>query len=180
MIQQAFLGHWVSPSVETRPGADGSPLYVKRDFVNGPQRSVARLSFYRDLEGTQQALTIHLEGPYTLGQPSSAVPGAFEADFHFDVLKLTAHNEFFLTLFNNAAGGTCGNEPFVLDVEQDVTATHGCLPLGLDLVNRGSEYDLVKVEGDQLYYGARPSDGSSPDRPDKRPTALQVPLVRQS
>jgi hypothetical protein len=63
-------------------------------------------------------------------------------------------------------------------VEQDVTATHGCLPLGLDLVHRGTEYDLVKVEGDQLYYGARPADGSGLDTPEKRPTALQVPLVR--
>lgn len=179
MIQQAFPGHWTSPTVETRPGSDGSPLYVKRDFVNGPQRSVAWLFFYRDPEGTQRALTIHLEGPYTIGQPSSAVPGAFEADFHFDVVKLTAHNEFFLTLLNSAAAGSCGNEPFQLDVEQDVTETHGCLPLGLNLINRGSEYDLVKVEGDRLYYGARPGDGSGLDRPEKRPTTLQVPLARQ-
>lgn len=178
MQYQAFLGHWISPTVETRPGSDGSPLYVKRDFVNGPQRSVARLFFFRDPEGIQRTLTIHLEGPYTIGQPSPTVPGAFESDFHFDVVKLTVHNEFFLTLLNSAAPETCGNKPFQLDVEQDVTETHGCLPLGLDLLHRGSEYDLVKVEGDRLYYGARPKDGSGPDRPDKRPTALQVPLVR--
>jgi hypothetical protein len=63
-------------------------------------------------------------------------------------------------------------------VEQDVTATHGCLPLGLDLLHRGTEYDLVKVEGDKLYYGARPADGSGLDTPERRPAALQVPLVR--
>jgi len=46
-------------------------------------------------------------------------------------------------------------------------------------VNRDTEYDIVKVEGDKLYYGARPSDGSGLDKPEKRPTALQVPLIRQ-
>ena len=174
----AIRGHWVSSGVEQRPGPGGSTLYLRRDFVSDDQRSTARLMFYSDTEGTQRSLTIHLAGPYTIGRPSAAVPGAYEADFHFDTAKLTVHNEFFRNLLNSVAPGTCGTAPWELDVEQDVTATHGCLPLGLDLVQRGTEYDLVKVEGDKLYYGARPADGSGLDTPEKRPTALQVPLVR--
>lgn len=179
MAKPSLRGHWVSMNIEKRPGANGSTLYLRRDFTSDDQRSSARLMFYSDPEGTQRSLTIHLEGPYTIGQPSAAVPGAHEGDFHFDTAKLTAHNEFFLNLLNNASAGTCGNERWEQDVEQDVTVTRGCLPLGLDLVNRGAEYDIVKLEGDKLYYGARPADGSGLDKPEKRPTALQVPLIRK-
>ncbi len=179
MTKPSIRGHWVSSALEKRPGANGSTTYLLRDFTSDDQRSTARLMLYSDPEGTQHTLTIYLEGPYTIGKPSTAVPGAYEGDFHFDRAKLTAHNDFFLNLLGSASAGTCGNEPWELDVEQDVTATRGCLPLGLDLVNRDTEYDIVKVEGDKLYYGARPADGSGLDKPEKRPTALQVPLVRQ-
>jgi hypothetical protein len=179
MTKPSIRGHWVSLAVEERPGANGSTSYLRRDFTSDDQRSTARLMLYSDPEGTQPTLTIHLEGPYTIGEPSTAVPGAYEGDFHFDTAKLTTHNAFFLNLLNSANAGTCGLAPWELDVEQDVTATRGCLPLGLDLVNRDTEYDIIKVEGEKLYYGARPADGSGLDTPEKRPTALQVPLVRQ-
>jgi Adenomatosis polyposis coli down-regulated 1 len=179
VTKSSIRGHWVSSDIEKRPGANGSTTYLRRDFISDEQRSTALLMLYADPEGTQRTLTIHLEGPYTIGKPSTTVPDAYEGDFHFDTAKLTAHNEFLLNLLNSASTGTCGNEPWILDVEQDVTATLGCLPLGLDLVNRNTEYDIVKVEGDKLYYGARPADGSGLDTPEKRPTALQVPMVRQ-
>jgi hypothetical protein len=179
MTKPSIRGHWISIDVETRPGANDSTVYLRRDFTNDEQRSTTRLMFYSDPEGTQRALTIHLEGPYTLGEPSTMVPGAYEGDFHFDTAKLTAHNEFFLSLLNGANPGTCGNAFWECNVEQDVTTTLGCLPLGLDLVNRNTEYDIVKVAEDKLYYGARPVDGSGLDTPEKRPTALQVPMIRQ-
>ena len=179
MTQPSIRGHWVSTGIEKRPGTAGSTLYLRRDFRSDDQRSTARLMFYSSPEGTQRSLTIHLEGPYTIGQPSIAVPGAYEGDFHFDTAKLTVHNEFFRNLLNSSAAGTCGNEPWELDVEQDVAVTHGCLALGLDLIHRGAEYDIVKLDGDKLYYGARPADGSGLDSPEKRPTALQVPLISQ-
>lgn len=180
MTKPSISGHWVSTGVETRPGANGSTVYLRRDFSTDEQRSIARLIFFSDPEGSQRALTIHLEGPYTIGQPSLAVPGAYEGDFHFDTARLTAHSAFFLDLLNGANPGTCGIAPWEINVEQNVTTTRGCLPLGLDLVNRATEYDIVKVEeGKLLYYGARPADGSSLDQPEKRPTSLQVPLVKQ-
>jgi hypothetical protein len=179
MTKPSIRGHWVSIDVEKRPGANGSTLYLRRDFTSDDHRSNARLMFYSDPEGTHRSLTIHLAGPYTIGKPSMAVPGAYEGDFHFDTAKLTVHNEFFLNLLSGASAGTCGNEPWVIDVEQDVTMTHGCLPLGLDLMQRGAEYDIIKAEGDKLYYGARPADGSGLDAPEKRPTALQVPLIKK-
>ncbi len=79
---------------------------------------------------------------------------------------------------NSGAPGTCGSATWKPGVEQDAGATKGCAALGLDLANKSTEYDIVKLEADQLYYGARPADGSGLDTAEKRPTSLQPALAR--
>jgi hypothetical protein len=44
------------------------------------------------------------------------------------------------------------------------------------VIGEYKEYDLTKREGDLLYYGERPADGSAPDTLAKRAGSLQVPL----
>jgi hypothetical protein len=46
------------------------------------------------------------------------------------------------------------------------------------VIGEYKEYDLTKVEGDLLFYGERPSDGSAPDNIGKRANSLQVPLKK--
>lgn len=171
-----ITGHWVSPGVETRSGANDSKLYLKRDFQTEDTHSAARFDFFANEAGTQPTVSVWLDGPYTLGAPSPAVPDAYSGEFTFKTLKITARAPGMVDYLNSSAAGTCGTRPFTLDIEQDVSST-GCLTLGIDLKNKPTEYDIVKREGDQLFYGARPTDGSGLDSPDKRPTALQVPLV---
>ena len=48
------------------------------------------------------------------------------------------------------------------------------------VIGEYKEYDLTKVDGDLLYYGERPTDGSAPDTAAKRATSLQVPLKKVS
>ena len=172
-----ITGHWVSSGVETRSGANDSKLYLTRDFQTEDSHSAARFDFFADSAGTQPTVSVWLDGPYTLGEASSAVPEAYSGDFTFKTLKITAKAPGMVDYLNSSAAGTCGSTPFTLNVEQDVSTT-GCLTLGLDLKNKATEYDIVKRDGDQLFYGARPTDGSGLDRPEKRPTALQVPLMR--
>jgi len=172
-----ITGHWVSEGVETRSGANNSKLYVKRDFQTAATHSTARFDFFADEAGTQPTVSVWLDGPYTLLGPSSSVQGAYEGNFTFATLKITPKSSGMVDYLNGSAAGTCGSQPFSVGVEQDVSATGGCLALGLDLKNKPTEYDLVKRDGDKLYYGARPTDGSGLDSPAKRPTALQVPVV---
>jgi LPXTG-motif cell wall-anchored protein len=170
-------GRWVSASCETRSAGDGSKRYVKRDASFNARTSTLKLDIFTDPACSAPALSFVFEGPYRLVQPSTAVPSATEAEFVFATVKLTPRNDALVALFNSAAPGNCGSQPWQLNREQEITST-GCAPIGVNFKDCAQEYDLLKVEGDKLYYGERPSDGSSPCTPERRPTALQVPLVR--
>ncbi len=41
------------------------------------------------------------------------------------------------------------------------------------------EYDLVYLNRDMLFWGARNIDGRGFDKEENRPTNLQIPLVRK-
>lgn len=171
-----ITGHWVSQGVETRDGAGGSKLYLRRDFQTTATSSAARFDFFADETGTTPTVSVWLDGPYTLDQAWPAVPGAYAGEFVFRALKITPKSQALTDYLNSSAPGTCGSAPFALGVEQDASDT-GCLTLGIDLKNKATEYDIVKRDGDLLYYGARPADGSGLDSPEKRPTALQVAMT---
>lgn len=84
-------------------------------------------------------------------------------------------------LLNSTKPGKCGRATgWEIGVEQDLTPTDGCTVLGIKLPHK--EYELFKIELDHrkhplLFIGERPTDGSSPDRPLRRPTSFQAPMV---
>lgn len=172
-----LVGHWVSPTCETRDGANGQKNHLKRDFSYTKTEGRIDLVFFEDAECTRKAMTLHLEGPYSLGKASAKAAGATEGDFSFTRAVFTPHNAFFVELFNKGGAGQCGTQTWKADLSQDVTAT-GCSPMGYAIAHCPTEYDVVKVEGGQLFFGARPEDGSAPCSADKRPTRFQVPLTR--
>ncbi|XP_006839370.1 PREDICTED: protein APCDD1-like [Chrysochloris asiatica] len=172
-------GRWVSASCEVRPAV----LFLTRLFTfHGHNRSwEGHYHHFSDPTCQQPTFTVHASGHYTKGTPSTKVLGSTELVFQVTQAHVTPMDPVTTAMLNFSKPGSCGDPgAWSLGTERDITVTNGCLPLGIRLPH--VEYELFKMEQDPqgqrlLFIGQRPTDGSSPDTPEKRPTSFQAPLV---
>ncbi|MBN1209760.1 MAG: hypothetical protein JXB05_33230 [Myxococcaceae bacterium] len=183
-IQDDIQGKWASTTCETRPGPNGSSLFVKRVYEIQETTWTGTLSFFTDNTCTTETISAVAEGPYKVESSESAkVAGTHEAEFTLGTMKLTPKNQGIVDYLKSAPAGTCGSQAaWAVNATQDVTSTKGCSVLGIDLQNCGVEFELVKLDDNgQLLFGARPADGSGACTADKRPTtdSFQPPLKKE-
>nr|XP_033696910.1 protein APCDD1-like [Tursiops truncatus] len=172
-------GRWVSPGCEVRPAV----LFLTRVFTfHGHNRSwEGYYHHFSDPTCRQPTFTVYAAGRYTKGTPSARVRGGTELVFQVTRARVTPMDRVTTAMLNFSEPSSCGGPgAWYLGAERDVTATNGCLPLGIRLPH--VEYELFKMEEGPLgqsllFIGQRPTDGSSPDTPEKRPTSYQAPLV---
>ncbi|XP_033822258.2 protein APCDD1-like [Periophthalmus magnuspinnatus] len=178
----SLSGRWVSQHCETRP----SVLFLTRDFTFDPETHQwgGIYRHYSDPFCAQPTFTLTASGHYAQGNPSAKISAATEFVFKVTQVQITAFDLATAKLLNSTRPGKCGlTGNWEVGIEQDITTTHGCTALGIKLPHK--EYELFKTELDHrkqalLFIGERPTDGSSPDRPQKRPTSFQTPLVQCS
>ena len=172
--QNDLLGEWNSIACEWRPNSQ----YLERHLTFEEDLWFGVFSNYADPACETATLLFYIEGNYTLGASRPDIAdGVIEGEFSISIIRLTPQEQGTLDFLNSSDDGDCGVMPWEMTIEQDITET-GCSLLGVDLSNPLTEYEVVLVQDDYLFFGARPVDGSGINAPELRPTALQVPLYR--
>jgi len=151
----------------------GRGTYGTRVFTFDKGRWTLKFTLALDPQMKNEVFVFRTVGSYQVLNPSSTVPGAFNAlfleDKKFVTLKTTDSN-----LAKAFGLGECG---FVTDIEKDISAT-GCA-LWKSVSECNEDHDLLKLDEDgNLYFGLRPADNNMCTA-DKRPTKLTPPVGKQ-
>jgi Adenomatosis polyposis coli down-regulated 1 len=165
-LQKQIKGTWVSAAAEDL----GNGTFGTRYFKLKKDQWEIRFTLYLDAAAQQPVFTFRAVGSYDVQGPSKVVAGASNAVFHFSKKYLTLETDDAALLQNFGFAGL----GFVKGNEQDISASGASfLP---SVAAYGQEYDLLKLDQGQLFFGMRSNDMSSED---KRPTALFYPLNRR-
>jgi hypothetical protein len=165
-------GVWSSTVCEAYDDGNGGTNYLTRTFSLTAARWALDLTVYGDAGCTYGLFQVAIEGPYTLGG-EAVVAGATNGDFGFASNRWTALAADMVGVFNQAG---CGAGGWEVGVSQDVTST-GCIGVAHPVEDCPVEYDIVALDGDDLYLGARVTDMCVEEG---RPTALgPYPVVRR-
>ena len=164
-----LAGNWLSPCFD-----QGDGTFANLDFDLAADEWALDYTVHGDEACMVPLVSVHIEGPYTLEQPS-AVDGAWEAVFAFDTKTITPHAP---PLVEALDGAGCGTDPWAVGVTQSIA--QGCAAFGqYPLKSCAADYDIVALDGDTLRFGARPADNDM-CTPAKRPAELSpLAMARQ-
>ena len=118
-----------------------------------------------------------LKGQDTFGEEHPIAPGAYNLDYIADeAYEETPLHQGFAAVANIFPGTDLGT--WEVNVMQDVRGK--AFPL-FSLVEGQIyvDYDLIYIYDDMLFNGSKNVDSRAFDKPENRPTNLQIPLVRQ-
>ena len=182
--KRALVGEWVSLTPEVRPSAtknaDGTlkPFYLSREFKYlGDDRFELTINNSADPYGKVPVARIYLRGHIKWPGEHPIAAGAQKADFIADeAYEVTPLIPGFVDILNKVA--SAGFAPWQLGQKQSVFGK-SFVPFGLVEGRNFMEYDLIYLQGDYLFWGARNIDGRGFDSEQNRPTNLQIPMRRK-
>jgi hypothetical protein len=184
-IKQAIQGgQWVSITTELRPSTNKSatgeiqPFYCSRVFTYAPDdRFTCTVMNYADANGKVPLVKIVIKGHNAWQGEHPIAKGAYNLDYIADeAYEVTPLHQGFANVANTFPGN--GLNKWEVNVMQDVAGK--AFPLfSLAEGQTYVDYDLIYMYNDMLFNGSKNVDGRAFDKPENRPTNLQIPLVRQ-
>jgi len=182
-LKTDLLGNWASFATELRPSgqknADGSPqpFYLRRAFSALPgDRFALTITTFADSLGQVPMARLRLAGHMLWRGPHPVAVGAQQVDFIADeAYDVTPLLPGFVQVLNQVAAD--GYAPWAVGVTQSVFGKNFA-PFGLEAGRNFMEYDLVHLHEGLLFWGARHVDGRGFDSESKRPTNLQIPMMK--
>jgi hypothetical protein len=182
--RRALIGDWMSLAPEVRPSAsknpDGTlkPFYLSREFKYlADDRFELTINNWADPYGKVAVARLYLRGHIKWVGEHPIAAGAQQANFVADeAYEVTPMVAGFADVLNKVA--SAGFAPWRVGQGQSVFGKT-FVPFGLAEGRNFMEYDLVYVQGDYLFWGARNIDGRGFDTEQNRPTNLQIPMRRK-
>ncbi len=178
-------GQWLSIAPELRPFEDRlgtgkiEPFYVQRNFQYLEEdRFIGTIVSSADPFGKVPLVQFTFKGHIRWGKPHPIADGAFELDYILDeAFEVTPLHSLFADQLNSAP--VDGLNQWIVGVTQDIKGKK--FPLfGVEEGETVGDYDLIYIFNDLLFMGSKHVDGRGFDKPENRPTNLQVPLVRRN
>ena len=184
-IREIMLGRWSSFAPEVRPSAaknaDGTlkPFYLKRalEYLAGDRFELTIVNS-ADPYAEAALAQLHMKGHMFWRGAHPIASGAQKVDFVADeAYEVTPLAQGFAVVLNKVAAS--GYAPWEVGKAQSIFGK-AFAPFGLREGINFAEYDLVYLQKDLLFWGARHADGRGFDSEQNRPTNLQIPLIRAS
>lgn len=182
-LKEQSLGNWESITTEIRPSssknADGTlkPLYLTRGFSFLPGDKFAlTVNNFADAFGKIGLAKMEIKGHTEWKGEHPIAIGAEKIDFIADDEYLvTPLLQGFADILNRY---TTGFNEWKFGESQNILGK-AFAPFGLAEGQIFKEYDLIYLNNDMMFWGARNIDGRGFDTEANRPTNLQIPMQRQ-
>lgn len=177
-------GEWISIAPELRPSitkstaGDINPFYCTRAFKYSPDdRFECTLVNYLDATGKTPLVKFVIKGHLQWQGEHPIAQGAQKVDYVADeAYEVTPLHAGWVDAVNRIPAN--GLNKWELNVMQDLKGK--AFPaFGLTDAKIYVDYDLIYIYDDMLFNGSKNVDGRPFNKPENRPTNLQVPLVRQ-
>ncbi len=167
----ALVGTWSSPGCEAYPDGMGGMNYLDRQFRLTAEAWSLYGTIYGDATCGYPLFSFSVRGNYEITGGSAEHEGTAEATFRIESNDWVAHAPTLAETFTMAG---CGREPWVVGAPQSVLET-GCIGVAKAEANcANGELDLLRLDGDALYFGERSVDLCTTRAP--RPNGF--PVVR--
>jgi hypothetical protein len=178
-------GQWQSIAPEIRPSgiknADGSlkPFYLTRKFTYYPgDKFELEIINLADPYGKVPLAKLFIKGHMQWKGEHPIATGAYKVDFVADQeYKVTPLFQGFADVLNQLASRDYNK--WEVGRAQSIFKK-SFAPFGLADGQIFSECDLIYINNDLMFWGARNVDGRGFDKEENRPTNLQIPLMRHT